>query len=132
MRTGLLLAFFLAFTLCAILIGQRLQKHAAPATAAVVVPSIGRVQILNACGQDGAGGRMADFLRRHNFDVKNITNAPTSNYEQTLVVSRQADMRCARQVGACLKSDKIVLLRTGEDLYDVTIFVGADYKERTQ
>ena len=130
MRTAGLCTVFLAIFLCAIIIGQQLQHRNAAATGAVVVPSVGRIQILNACGSDGAGGKMADFLRQHNFDVKNVGNALTSNYSQTLIVSRQTDMRCARLVSACLKSDRVVLLRTGDDAYDVSVFVGSDYKER--
>jgi len=130
--TGLFLVFILIF-LGAVIIGhQRLRQSAAAIASEVVVPSVGRVQILNASSHGGAAGKMADFLRRHNFDVKNIGNAPTANYAQTLIVSRQTDMRSARLVGACLKSDKIVLLRTGDDSYDVTVFVGADFMERTQ
>jgi hypothetical protein len=133
MRTLGLYLFFLLIFLGAVIIGHQRRKQKAEVSAAVVVvPSVGRVQILNACSLDGAAGKMADFLRRHNFDVKNIGNAPTSNYSQTLIVSRQADMRSARLIGVCLKSDHIVLLRTGDDSYDVTVFVGADFMERIQ
>lgn len=130
MRTVGLLAFFLAVMAGAVVIGLQLQNQAALAAPPVVIPSIGRIQILNACGLDGAGGKMADFLRRHNFDVKIIGNAPTSNFSQTMVVSRQNDMRCARQVGEVLQCQKIILLRTGDESYDVTVFVGADFEER--
>jgi hypothetical protein len=93
------------------------------------VPSVGRIQILNGCGVDGAANSVADFLRSKKFDVKNIGNAPSENYQNTLVVSRKKDMVIARQVGQALSTDAVILMRTQEDLYDVTVYVGKDYQE---
>jgi hypothetical protein len=96
------------------------------------IPSIGRIQILNGCGSAGAANKVGDYLRVKGFDVKNKGNAPTSNYSFTLVVSRKKDMSVAGQVAAALgvESDKTILMRTGDETYDVTVFVGTDYPER--
>jgi hypothetical protein len=96
------------------------------------VPSIGKLQVLNGCGTDGAANKVGDFLRAKGFDVKNKGNAPTSNYPFTLVVSRKKDMGVARQVAEALgaQTDKVILIRTGDETYDVTVFVGSDYSER--
>jgi hypothetical protein len=96
------------------------------------IPSIGRIQILNGCGADGAANKVGDFLRAKGFDVKNKGNAPTSNYPFTLIVSRKKDMSIARQVAGALgvESDKTVLMRNGDETYDVTVYVGPDYPER--
>jgi hypothetical protein len=96
------------------------------------IPSIGRIQILNGCGVDGAAKKMGDFLRSKGFDVKNIGTTPTSNYPFTLIVSRKKDMTIARQVAGALgaENDKVVLMRNGDETYDVTVFVGPDYPER--
>jgi hypothetical protein len=107
----------------------------APQSAAVKeesagIPSVGRVQILNGCGVAGAANKVADCLRARGFDVKNKGNAPTSNYPFTVVASRKKDGSIAELVARALATDKIILLRTADETYDVTVFVGADFSER--
>jgi hypothetical protein len=97
-----------------------------------VIPSIGRVQVLNGCGSGGSARVMADFLRRKHFDVKNIGNADNWNFPQTMVISRVSDTSVAAQVAAALTTTHMVLIRTSENLYDVTVIVGPDYRERMQ
>jgi hypothetical protein len=94
------------------------------------IPSIGRIQILNGCGAVGAANKVADYLRAKGFDVKNKGNAPTSNYPFTMVVSRTKDMSIARQVAAALTTDKAILIRTTDETYDATVFIGSDFPER--
>jgi hypothetical protein len=133
MRAPTLLLTVCVILILAILIGvkkdisQRPQETAGPA-----VPHIGRIEVLNGCGLSGAGDTLADFLRNRGFDVKYIGNAETWNYPFTLVASRTRDASIARQVCAALKTDKLVLLRTGDEQYDATVFVGADFSERLQ
>jgi hypothetical protein len=95
-----------------------------------LVPHIGRVQVLNGCGTPGAANRVADFLRSHRFDVKDIGNAPTGNYAFTLVVSRVKDTAVAGEVAAALGTDKCFLLRSGDGAYDATVYIGADFEQR--
>jgi hypothetical protein len=96
------------------------------------IPHIGSVQVLNGCGIDGAAQTTAEFLRRRGFDVKNIENARTWNYPFTIVAARSPDMSNARRVAKALKTDKVVLMRRGEYMYDVDVLVGPDFGERTQ
>jgi hypothetical protein len=96
------------------------------------VPWIGKIQVLNGCGVDGAANVVAEYLRSKKFDVKNIGNAPTGNYQTTLVVSRKKDQAMARQVADALSTSAVFLMRTQDEMYDVTVFVGADYKERVR
>jgi len=88
--------------------------------------------VLNGCGISSAATATADFLRDHSFDVKNIGNAPTWNYPFTMVVSRSADMTVAGQISEALRTDKLILLRNGGDMYDVTVILGPDFEERIQ
>ena len=88
--------------------------------------------MLNGCGITGAAGAVADFLREKGFDVKNIENASSWNYPNTIIVSRIKDMTIAQQVSEALNTDKLVCIRTGEELYNVSIFVGADFGELIQ
>jgi hypothetical protein len=96
------------------------------------VPWIGKIQVLNGCGAGGAANVVAEFLRARKFDVKNIGNAPMSNYQTTLIASRTRDMSIARQVAEALNTDAVLLMRTQDTAYNVTVYVGADYRERTR
>ena len=131
----------LLILVCLLLAAVFLGKHrtlpaggriAAQAGGGHTIPSIGRIQVLNGCGIDGTANKMGDFLRSKGFDVKNKGNASTSNYPFTLIVSRKKDMAVARQIAEALgvESDKVLLMRNGDETYDVTVFVGPDYSER--
>lgn len=96
------------------------------------IPYIGRLQILNGCGIGGAAHTVAEYLRFHNFDVKNIGNAENWNFTETLIISRFIDTTIAQQVALALLSKNMVLIRTQETRYDVTVIVGNDYRERMQ
>ncbi|MGA3050635.1 MAG: LytR C-terminal domain-containing protein [Chitinispirillaceae bacterium] len=104
----------------------------APETTAASIPYLGPVQVLNGCGIAGAGDQMADFLRARNFDVKNIGNAPESNYPYTLVISRSKNMTIAHQLESALHTGHCVLMRNGEETYVATVIIGPDYEERIQ
>jgi hypothetical protein len=93
------------------------------------IPSIGKIQVLNGCGAIGAAKTVADFLRSKKFDVKNEGNAKTGNYKETLVVSRTKNQAVAQQVAQALGVGSAVLIRNGDEMYDVTVFVGADFQE---
>ena len=94
------------------------------------IPSLGRVQVMNGCGQAGAGNKIADLLRSRRFDVKDIENVVSGNYPYTYVISRKKDMIIARQIAQVLTTEKVFMVRNGDESYDVTVFVGSDYAER--
>ena len=94
------------------------------------IPYLGRVQVLNGCGTGGVAHAMAEFLRKNNFDVKNIGNAENWNYPETLVISRINDTTIASQIADALNTPNMVLIKNEEELYDVTVIVGPDYRER--
>ena len=135
MRYGLILTCFCILLLIAIIIGAQNIPRAVQTQQSteetMIIPSIGRIQVLNACGSEGAALKIADYLRENKFDVKNIGNAPSWNYNASMIVSRITDLTIAEKIGTLLKTDKITLMRTtGEQPYDATVFVGADYAER--
>lgn len=94
------------------------------------VPHIGSIQVLNGCGINNAASLAAEFLRRKGFDVKDVGNAPSWNYPYTIVVSRTADMSNAEKVARALSTDRVIMLRASESLYDVVVYLGADLNER--
>ena len=93
---------------------------------------MGRIEVLNGCGIEGAAGKVANFLRSKNFDIKSTANADIWNYPFTIVVSRSLDTTIASQVAAALKTDKMVVIRSNDNLHDVTVFIGPDFGERIQ
>ncbi|MBN1603975.1 MAG: LytR C-terminal domain-containing protein [Chitinispirillaceae bacterium] len=96
------------------------------------VPHLGSIELLNGCGVDGAALEVANYLRSKGFDVKYIGNAPEWNYSSTLIVSRIKDTAMASRVASVLKTQKMTLIINNNTLYDVTVFIGSDYKERIQ
>ncbi len=136
MKNIFILCGALAFLVTAMIVGAssngKPKSTSVPAASFPVIPSIGKIQVLNGCGTPGAANIVAEFLRNKKFDVKNIGNAPMSNYQTTLVASRIKDMGNANLVAEALSTDAVFLARSGDTLYDVTVFVGADYKERTR
>jgi hypothetical protein len=96
------------------------------------VPHLGSIELLNGCGADGAARQVANYLRSQSFDVKNIGNASQMNHDSTLVISRVKDTMMASKVASALGTQKMTLILNDNTLYDVTVIIGADYKERIQ
>ncbi len=96
------------------------------------VPHLGSIELLNGCGTDGAARQAANYLRSKSFDVKNIGNASQMNHDSTLVISRVKDTTMASKVASALGTRKMTLILNGNTLYDVTVIIGSDYKERIQ
>lgn len=152
MRGSIVFLLFVLLVATAILVGSRGDSAATAAAPAALrpaaqperkpdtaaepprvesdIPHIGSVRVLNGCGVNNAANEVADYLRDQGFDVKDVDNAPSWNYPHTIVVSRTVDMRNAEKVAKALSTERAILLRTEESLYDVVVYVGADFKER--
>lgn len=96
------------------------------------VPHLGSIELLNGCGTDGAARQVANYLRSKSFDVKSIGNATQMNHDSTLVISRVTDTTMASKVASALGTQKMTLILNDNKLYDVTVIIGLDYKERIQ
>jgi hypothetical protein len=138
-KNAVIMLITCAVLVAALAMGLRLQQPPAEQSspqksedARSKIPYIGKIQVLNGCGIDGAAKAVVDFLRSKKFDVKNEGNAKTGNYPETLVVSRIKDQTVARRVAQALGIRSVVLMRTGDDMYDATVYVGADFKEHVR
>lgn len=100
-----------------------------PEPAPVVIPHIGQIQVLNACGETGAAKIVSDFLRKKGYDVVEYGNNDKWYYKHTIIASRCRDMTIAGQVADALHTPRVLLLREEGTLLDATVFVGKDYKE---
>ena len=47
-----------------------------------------------------------------------------------MVISRSLDTTVAFQVSNALKTDKRIIMRNNESMYDVTVIIGPDFTER--
>jgi hypothetical protein len=85
------------------------------------------VQVLNGCGVGGAGSSLASRLRQAGgFDVVEIGNADSFDFEQSVVVDRRGRGGAARRVAAALGGPPVILQRTSDRRFDVTVIVGYD------
>ena len=132
-RNVTVLILIATLAVVAMIVGARrytITEPAAVVSADSKIPHLSNVEVLNGSGTPGVANRVADCLRAKGFDVKNIGNATTWNYPFTIVAARTADLTAARSIGAALKTDKVILMRDTLSIYDVDVFVGADYAER--
>jgi LCP family protein required for cell wall assembly len=93
------------------------------------VPQEIKVQVLNGSGQGGVAKRIRDKLVRNGFNVIEFGNAPTQNYEHTLILNRTGNMRKAIKVASILKCKNVYPQINKFIMLDVTVIVGRDYQK---
>lgn len=87
-----------------------------------------RVEVLNGCGVDDLALIVSDELRKMGFDVVEIGDAESYDFEKTVIIDRtDPKLRNARRLGriigcSCLGKDIDSLL-----YIDVTVLLGKDY-----
>jgi hypothetical protein len=115
-----------------------------PSKVTVAQPERGvvRVQILNGCGASGATDDVAKAITGNStpifFDVIDKGNADLYTFEKTLIIDRRGNQeaggysKSASKVASLLKTgpDELLIQKLSDNLLDidVTIIVGADYK----
>ena len=85
--------------------------------------------MLNGSGRTGQAERFRVFLTAAGFDVIEAGNAPSWNYEHTLVIARTASDTIARNLARVLGTRRVVRLQHPASLVEATVIVGKDYKE---
>ena len=71
--------------------GNGEKKITSPAPA---IPNIGRIEVLNGCGIPGAAGKVADFLREKQFDVKLELPSYHCSLKNERPLNRRAGLCC--------------------------------------
>ena len=121
----LILPLFVAVMLVVSWKGDQVLKNKGKPLA--VIPHIGQIQVLNACGRSGAAEEVCAFLRRKGFDVVESGNYDEWLFEKTIIACRNKNMDVARLVADSLHTKNILLLRKEGMLLDATVFIGKDY-----
>ncbi|MCL7972889.1 MAG: LytR C-terminal domain-containing protein [marine benthic group bacterium] len=88
------------------------------------------VEVLNGAGEPGAAARITDALRDAGYDVKTFGNAPSFEYEVTIVIDRSERSGAARSVADALGVDEVRLQPEPALYLDATIILGRDWQER--
>lgn len=91
-----------------------------------------KVEVLNGCGVKGVAGIMSDFLRENQLDVVRAENADHFEYNETLIIQRNEDIRALQTVAQAMgfdMNDRTRVLVKPDPSLDVslTVIIGKDY-----
>lgn len=94
-----------------------------------VRPTPGDVQLLNSCGMPGAAAKMRDYLRKHGFDVIEVSDDKLWNYEETVIALRNPHWAGAEALAKALRTTNVIPLENKEKLVDATVYIGKDFNK---
>ena len=87
-----------------------------------------KVMILNGSGQPGVGERLAKKLADEGFEVRDIRNAESFNYNETRILMYR-QKKAAVEIRDLLGVGVLVDAGISSNIADITIVVGRDYAE---
>ena len=90
------------------------------------------VEVLNGAGVPGAAAQITEALRDAGYDVKTFGNAPSFEYEKTIVIDRSERSGAARSVADALGVDEVRAEPRPALYLDATIILGLDWKLRLE
>ena len=90
------------------------------------------MEVLNGAGEAGAASRVTRALRDAGYDVKTYGNAPSYDYEETVVIDRSGVPGAARSVAEALGVAEVVDELQPSLYVDATIILGRDWRDRLQ
>lgn len=82
------------------------------------------VELLNGSGINGAGRKIATYLRKLNYDVLFIDNADNQNYKETILYDRSGDIKQAEKLGDILGTDNVFTRKDPDSYVEVTVILG--------
>jgi hypothetical protein len=94
----------------------------------VRVPPL-EIEVLNGCGEAGAAQRAAERLQGLGHDVIRVDDADSHEYARTVMVDRRGRDRITRELARRLGPCPLVLEQGGGTDADVTLILGADWRE---
>lgn len=92
--------------------------------------SVMRVEVLNGCGESRLAIKVANRLRRENFNVIRVDNAPSADHAETVVIERSSE----GGENAAYFAKRIGCRNIGRDVdralhLDVSLILGQDYEK---
>lgn len=93
-----------------------------------------RLRVLNGTGAPGVANEVARLLIDNGYKVIDIKNADRFDYGETQLIvysSKSDDMVTANQIKNILGVGKIVINNLPQDVADLTVVIGNDYKRKT-
>ncbi|MBN2357137.1 LytR C-terminal domain-containing protein [candidate division KSB1 bacterium] len=90
------------------------------------------VEVLNGCGTAGVANIFSEILKNKNYDVVNVDNADSFDYEKSVVLdrgrqNRKKIERLSKILG--ISKDRILLIESQSCQCDATLIIGSDYNE---
>lgn len=96
------------------------------------VAQVTRVILYNGAGAPGIAGEAAQQLIRAGLRVVDTKNADNFNYAQTLIVVQHGDIQQGKDVARVLGVGQVRSQPSDQDIADVIVIVGKDYKPPAQ
>ncbi len=87
-----------------------------------------RLIVYNGAGTPGIAGEAAQQLIRGGFRVVDTKNADTFDYKETQIVVQDKDMVAGEAVRKVLGTGKVIDQPSDQDVADVIVIIGKDYK----
>ncbi len=90
-----------------------------------------RLIVYNGAGNPGIAGEAAQQLIRGGFRVVDTKNADKFDYKETQIVVQDKDMTAGEAVRKVLGTGKVIDQPSDQDVADVIVIIGKDYKPPT-
>jgi hypothetical protein len=94
----------------------------------VRVPPL-EIEVLNGCGEAGVAQRAAERLQGLGHDVVRVDDADSHEYPRSVMVDRRGRDRITRELARRIGPCPLVLEQVGEAEADVTLILGADWRD---
>lgn len=90
-----------------------------------------RVQVLNGCGVSGIANDFSEYLQQQRYDVIEVGNAATWDYENTVIINRERrDKKYIDKFREIIgiSKDLVYPIKNDENDSDITLIIGSDYE----
>jgi hypothetical protein len=93
--------------------------------------AIVQLEVLNGCGVTGVADKFTAYLRQNNFDVVQVGNYSSFDFDKTIVIDRTGKRANADKVAGALGIDKENIIQQINNDYflDVSLIIGRDFNK---
>ncbi len=89
------------------------------------------IDVRNACGENGAAHFYSDLLSKAEFDVINTSNLAKMTKMSYIVYKEGLPRKKVELISSITGIDSLVIDSLGSYLFDVTIILGKDFREKS-